>query len=156
MTRRKMIKKIFFSSQVFEKSKLITQFINKLAKHGVILFKYKYRIIVYYNHRIIGVWYSNFPYGIFSDAVEYVPMEEFLKYETHSEKNETFLLNGEPKEFAVVSLYHRVMPSKLAQIKFLWKCMSEGFNPNKDEPADVDYINVAKIKSSGKSLDKSE
>lgn len=156
MTRRKMIKKIFFSSQVFEKSKLITQFINELAKHGVILFKYKYRIIVYYNHRIIGVWYSNFPYGIFSDAVEYVPMEEFLKYETHSKRNETFLLNGEPKEFAVVPLYHRVMPSKLAQIRFLWKILSEGFNPNKDEPADVDYINVAKIKSSGKDLDKSE
>ena len=157
MTRYKMIKKILFSSQVFEKSKLITQFINTLTKNGFILFKSEYRIVVCYNDHIYGVWYSNFPYGILSSSVEYVPLEEYLKLQkTYDKSIKTFFVNGEPKEFVAVPVYKNVMPSKLAQIKFLWKCMSEGFNPNKDEPADMEYINVAKIKFSEKTLDKSE
>lgn len=156
MTRYKMIKKILFSSQVFEKSKLITQFINTLTKNGFILFKSDYRIIVCYNDHIYGVWYSNFPYGILSSSVEYVPLEEYSKLQTDYKSSKTFFVNGEPKEFVTIPIYKNVMPSKLAQIKFLWKCISEGFIPNKDEPADMDYINVAKIKFSGKALDKSE
>lgn len=156
MTRYKMIKKILFSSQVFEKSKLITQFINTLTKNGFILFKSEYRIVVCYNDHIYGVWYSNFPYGILSSSVEYVPLEEYLKSQTYYKNSKTFFVDGEPKKFVAVPVYNNVMPSKLAQIKFLWKCMSEGFNPNKDEPADMEYINVAKIKLSEKALDKSE
>ena len=93
MTRRKMIRKILFKSQVFDESKLVTRFINTLTKNGFILFKSEYRIIVYYNDHIYGVWYSNFPYGILSSSVEYVPLEEYLNLQkTYDKSIKTFLL----------------------------------------------------------------